>query len=240
MKTAVLSAASVCVLSGVCHAQVFTDRAAFEAAAGATTIETFEDAPLVGTPGSGAVVSIDFDFFRVDTSPTAAKVVDQPLFGSENTTPGGAKYLYLDTDRGFVGSRTTFTLDEETTAFAFDYTGMGERDNEFTVEIDGQTFLVDSGSGVRDGFWGYIGGPVTTVVLETLTDSGYGVDQVAFGGDGPCRADIDGDGSLTIFDFLAFQNLFDAGDLAADFDGDGQLTIFDFLQFQNEFDAGCD
>ena len=54
-----------------------------------------------------------------------------------------------------------------------------------------------------------------------------------------CRADIDGDGSLTIFDFLGFQNLFDAGDLAADFDGDGALTLFDFLAFQNEFDAGC-
>ncbi len=54
-----------------------------------------------------------------------------------------------------------------------------------------------------------------------------------------CRADLDGDGSLTIFDFLAFQNLFDAGSLTADFDGDGSLTIFDFLAFQNEFDAGC-
>jgi hypothetical protein len=54
-----------------------------------------------------------------------------------------------------------------------------------------------------------------------------------------CPADIDGDGALTIFDFLAFQNLFDAGDLAADFDADGDLTIFDFLEFQNQFDAGC-
>jgi hypothetical protein len=54
-----------------------------------------------------------------------------------------------------------------------------------------------------------------------------------------CRVDLDGDGELTIFDFLAYQNLFDAGDRAADFDGDGELTIFDFLAFQNEFDAGC-
>ncbi len=54
-----------------------------------------------------------------------------------------------------------------------------------------------------------------------------------------CRVDLDGDGELTIFDFLAYQNLFDAGDLIADFDGDGELTIFDFLAFQNEFDAGC-
>jgi len=58
------------------------------------------------------------------------------------------------------------------------------------------------------------------------------------GGTG-CRVDLDGDGELTIFDFLQFQNLFDAGDLTADFDGDGELTIFDFLAFQNEFDAGC-
>jgi hypothetical protein len=54
-----------------------------------------------------------------------------------------------------------------------------------------------------------------------------------------CAADLDGDAELTLFDFLAFQNLFDAGDLTADFDGDGELTIFDFLEFQNLFDAGC-
>ena len=56
---------------------------------------------------------------------------------------------------------------------------------------------------------------------------------------GSCRADFDGDGELTIFDFLAFQTAFDAGDTAADFDGDGRLTIFDFLAFQSEFDEGC-
>ncbi|OAB56649.1 hypothetical protein AY599_24865 [Leptolyngbya valderiana BDU 20041] len=55
-----------------------------------------------------------------------------------------------------------------------------------------------------------------------------------------CAADFDGDGELTLFDFLAFQNAFDAGEPAADFDGDGDLTLFDFLAFQNAFDAGCE
>lgn len=55
-----------------------------------------------------------------------------------------------------------------------------------------------------------------------------------------CRADVDGDGELTFFDFLAFQDLFAAGDLRADFDGDGELTFFDFLAFQDEFAAGCE
>ena len=54
-----------------------------------------------------------------------------------------------------------------------------------------------------------------------------------------CAADRDGDGELTVFDFLAFQNQFAAGDPRADIDGDGSLTIFDFLAFQNAFDAGC-
>ncbi|UYV13812.1 MAG: hypothetical protein NCW75_05880 [Phycisphaera sp.] len=54
-----------------------------------------------------------------------------------------------------------------------------------------------------------------------------------------CPADLDGDGDLTIFDYLEFGSLFDAGDPAADFDGDGELTIFDFLAYQNAFDLGC-
>jgi hypothetical protein len=54
-----------------------------------------------------------------------------------------------------------------------------------------------------------------------------------------CPVDLDGDGELTVFDFLEFQNLFGAGDLRADFDGNGVLNIFDFLEFQNQFVAGC-
>jgi len=56
---------------------------------------------------------------------------------------------------------------------------------------------------------------------------------------GLCAPDLDLDGQLTIFDYLTFLNLFDAGDTQADFDGDGELTIFDFLAFQTAFDAGC-
>ncbi len=57
--------------------------------------------------------------------------------------------------------------------------------------------------------------------------------------DGGCAPDLDGDGDLTFFDFLAFQNLFAAGDPQADFTGDGTLDFFDFLAFQNAFAAGC-
>jgi hypothetical protein len=66
-----------------------------------------------------------------------------------------------------------------------------------------------------------------------------GISVLGFRCGDSCPADIDGDGDLTLFDFLAFQNAFDAGDPVADFDGDGDLTLFDFLAFQNAFDAGC-
>ncbi|MEQ8844606.1 MAG: GC-type dockerin domain-anchored protein [Phycisphaerales bacterium] len=56
---------------------------------------------------------------------------------------------------------------------------------------------------------------------------------------GDCPADFDGDGDLTLFDFLAFQSAFDLGEARADFDGDGSLTLFDFLAFQSAFDQGC-
>ncbi len=65
-----------------------------------------------------------------------------------------------------------------------------------------------------------------------------GVSYVVLGRS-PCRPDLDGDGTLTIFDFLAFGNLFDLMDPRADFDGDGDFTFLDFLAFQNAFDAGC-
>jgi hypothetical protein len=55
-----------------------------------------------------------------------------------------------------------------------------------------------------------------------------------------CEADLDADGTLTIFDSLTYANLFQDGDPRADFDGDGELTIFDFLAYQTAFDAGCE
>lgn len=55
----------------------------------------------------------------------------------------------------------------------------------------------------------------------------------------PCKADIDGDGALTIFDFIEFQILFVDQDPRADCDGNGIFNLFDFLAFQIEFDSGC-
>jgi hypothetical protein len=54
-----------------------------------------------------------------------------------------------------------------------------------------------------------------------------------------CTPDLDGNGALDLFDFLAFTNLFNAGDPRADLDGNSALDLFDFLTFTNLFNAGC-
>ena len=81
-------------------------------------------------------------------------------------------------------------------------------------------------------------------IVEIITSGNPGVGFLGTHNDAMefcmlCRADLDGDGALTFFDFLMFQNLFAAGDLRADFTGDGRLDFFDFLEFQNQFAAGC-
>jgi len=88
-----------------------------------------------------------------------------------------------------------------------------------------------------DGRPDFVLGGVDGLIMGS---EGPGSVAVVYGrGPAPCRADIDGDGMLTVFDFLAFQNLFDARDPIADFDGDGAFMLFDFLLFQTTFDVGC-
>ena len=54
-----------------------------------------------------------------------------------------------------------------------------------------------------------------------------------------CLADCDANGELNVLDFVCYQGLFQAGDMAADCDNNRQLNILDFVCFQGAFQAGC-
>ena len=99
-------------------------------------------------------------------------------------------------------------------------------------ELGNGNILWTNGDGVN------ISDPTSGATTNVLDGNGQYI--ALLGEIEPCYPDFDEDGQLTIFDFLAFQNAFDAGDLRADCDEDGALTIFDFLCFQNAFDAGCE
>jgi subtilisin-like proprotein convertase family protein len=54
-----------------------------------------------------------------------------------------------------------------------------------------------------------------------------------------CRADVNGDGTVNVQDFLSFLQLYAAGDIRADMDGSGFVNVQDFLRYLQLFAAGC-
>lgn len=54
-----------------------------------------------------------------------------------------------------------------------------------------------------------------------------------------CPADFNGDGTLNILDYVAFQSAFVAQDSDADCDDNGQFQILDFVCYQVAFVTGC-
>ncbi|UYV13792.1 MAG: hypothetical protein NCW75_05780 [Phycisphaera sp.] len=213
------------------------------------------------TTGAGSVVGDtddNWNFRMVAYDPTT-----DTLYGARDSI-----LFTLDRSTGvatLVGSLSAPNLDQ-LTGFAIDADGVGwgtDIDAASLFRIDlataGAEFIGNATSpGVRNWFndlsfdssgtlWAAReqGGGLYTIDTATgaatLEFSTVTFRSIAFlGGEADCYADFDSDGELTIFDFLGFQNAFDAGDAAADCDGDGDLTIFDFLCFQNAFDAGCE
>ena len=73
-------------------------------------------------------------------------------------------------------------------------------------------------------------------IVEAAIDDLEIVDVIC---ESSCPADFNGDGELSILDFVAFQIAFVNGEDAADFNGDGELSILDFVSFQEAFVQGC-
>ncbi|UYV13290.1 MAG: hypothetical protein NCW75_03155 [Phycisphaera sp.] len=213
--------------------------------------ETFEGFPT-GSFGTGETRRVLEDTADLGAGPDGRMVVDDywgficvleccelfPFAGARSAGSSSEAGRY-DFDEGIVrfgGYMGTNVFDADRPApMAEFYDASGTLVGEDEIDLGG-----------RCGRWAWNGWefdrPVRHVILRggVFNEAWIIMDNVRVDLGEGCRADLDGDGVLTIFDFLAYQNLFDAGDLAADFDGDGELTIFDFLAFQNEFDAGCE
>ncbi|MEQ8318203.1 MAG: GC-type dockerin domain-anchored protein [Phycisphaerales bacterium] len=195
--------------------------------------------------GEGMPISDEFPgvTFGDGTGQTASISSFSGFFGSDvlcNATDGGGN-RYLTLVMEFDGGLTELEFD-------FNSAGTPSTGFEFPIRFYDAGGLVstdgilEAGSAWTRDINYSLDGTIIRVEIDSFNDGWlFGVDNMTYCfGDDDCYADFDDDGSLTIFDFLAFQNAFDGGDLAADCDGDGVLTLFDFLCFQNAFDAGCD
>jgi hypothetical protein len=96
--------------------------------------------------------------------------------------------------------------------------GTGGDDELFALASDGDDGVYATG-GTGSGFNTY------DVILARLSMG--------------CAPDLDENGTLDLFDFLAFVNLFNDEDPTADCTGDGKYDLFDFLCFVNAFNQGC-
>jgi len=195
MRRLTLVVAVICILASTIPLSAglvtYTNRGLFEAALGSYTIDPMNYG-TVGTIASGAVVGLNFYDFLVQTTPNALKIIaGSDGYGAFDTTGDAqAKFLYLDTDIGFQGSATTFTMHSPTLGFGFDYTGVTQAGGTFTAAVLGSTFNLafnplppGGGPSTTPLFWGVIStAPFDQIVLTTSNDSGYGVDQVTFGG----------------------------------------------------------
>jgi hypothetical protein len=104
-------------------------------------------------------------------------------------------------------------------------------------------YTIDGGGGISSGGGFEVAGTIGQHDAGTLSggsfkaEGGFWPGIGAAGGD--CLADLDGNGTLDLFDFLEFANLFNAEDPAADCTGEGVFDLFAFLCFVNLFNDGC-
>lgn len=169
--------------AGLCAAPAFAtttydNQADFYANAGMLSVEDFEShAP--GDPGGGALPFIDFGLFEATSNPDALKILQGPFFGNHNTTPGGSKYLSLDTDVGFVSADLTLVFDAPIIEFGVYI--VDAEDGGF-VTVGGSTYNVLGGPDGVERYFGIISDtPFTTIRIDMGdTDSHWSVDDVAF------------------------------------------------------------
>ncbi len=224
-------------LGGVASASVGIDVVALNPAAACMTVCAFEVGPISIPSGKTS-----FDPWPIDPALTAV-APDFTGVGDETYT-----FQVYDLAGTLVHEATGLSgIAGGTTRWPWKVGKLGGRTPCFRIcypqgtflrLADGREFEVHEVRALAEG--APEAGPLASLDISVLNmDQLVLFDPVTELPAGVCYADLDGDGTLTIFDFLAFQNAFDAGLPVADCDGDGTLTIFDFLCFQNAFDAGC-
>lgn len=190
-------AGAACMAAGVwlqavsaLAANVVYDEAVFLATAQGVVVETFEDEPNSGTASAGGVVTLAFDGFTATASLPALKVFDTPVFGHDNTTVGGAKYLAVDTDDGSLSASAT--LDFAPPVYAVGFHVIGADPQPMTVTLDGVSYPVPATGFDGVGYFGVLSDtPFSTLVIAPDVDSYWSLDDVALGlAPSPQRFDV--------------------------------------------------
>ena len=193
-----LAAAAVGLPMGQAEAQftVYTNRAAFEAAAGALESVNFNAGPtqVLGTPAAGAFSqafgnvtlagNANGDHVAVAAGSNPGNIDGTNFFYFSERNPANGSY----SGNGGTGPAFTATFSTATTAFGFDWRDTDATDS-YRLTINGTTFATPPfvAGNVGAGFFGVVatGGVTFTQAAFSQNQSGgvvdpFGIDNLAF------------------------------------------------------------
>lgn len=145
----------------------------------------------------------------------------------------GEFFFHLDQDGGGLPLYLPYNASESPAeAMAQISDQLNDRGYASSVEGDVLSIHADpTGTPIKD-YWaiGVFGDPLITEMTVGMTV------------DGPCRADIDGDGMVTVGDLLRIVDAMMGGRVSEpyDVDGDGVLTLADVILVATALELGCD
>ena len=193
VRVIVLSAVAV-LLTARAEASLltFTNLASFQAAAGATSVETFS-AAVVGFSTTNFSGSFNrFSLSSVSNGDNSGISTGSMTGGGDNfpiPAPfAGQNFYGWGSVDGNVGPTSTFTFAAGTTAFGFDWFNTDVTDT-YSLTINGQTFVGPpfslAGTSASSGFFGVVatgGDTFTTATIQTSSMGGFisteGLDNV--------------------------------------------------------------
>jgi hypothetical protein len=255
MKT-VVAIASFCALAGVASAQFtsFTDRAAWDAAAGTPTFTEDFSGFTADVIYRAAPVSLAGNLTLSQTGQNVAEFrnfIDTPPFQfTDNNGTTHASAFTNFPEGANPGVQVVFTFGTPVSAFGFETWTANGGEGVIADVFDGTTLLGSlTADNLNASFRGFTitGGTATSVVLRSARLSagqggeGFGIDNlVGVAGSAPtCRPDLNNDGELTFDDIQFFVSLYNANDPRADFNNDQEWTFDDIQLFISLYNAGC-
>jgi len=227
--------APLCLLNAACPAQVLTTRAALEAIlTDQIEIEDFEFISL----HIGGILTAPNPLSDA-TAPTWG-VTPIPTYSSDGELQLYATFIAGDDSiilRGTDGMRIDFDPPQAAAGFTlFGSTGSTKIVRYFSYANELGSHTLES------GFTGYdaTDTALTSITITNIATNGFIViDDMTFGLDYQCPADVNKDGVVNFFDMSEFISLFLDEDELADINQDGLWNFFDVSDFVTIFTTGC-
>lgn len=169
----------------------YTDLSSWQAAAGSTSLETFDSATpgLFAAPVASTFGPVAFNGFTLSGQPTGdyIGITTTSLSGSPNNPIpaafAGQNFVSWGSADGYVGPTTTITFNQPTKAFAFDWFNTDISDQyQITLNPQGDIFggppFTVAPYGTLSGFFGVVSDTyITSATISTQFDGGFVSDE---------------------------------------------------------------